>query len=230
MLLHKKYNIEHSKVWMFAPAALYYGNTQTFFIEDKIKLAPGNRVNWNYHVAPAIIIHENDQDNFYVIDPCVNKNTPLLLGAWFKSIGNSSAGQYSFYSHKKYFFNCLRTKNNQVTSVFDGSFTSYDNPDKDSLIMEKGLAVNDTAMAIYNKYLKPLIDYGTEDRATLEDLKVIFGNSTALDMLLSQNISGNTFNTSHRYVVSRYGDILLDAKRIFNERIIFWTKYVNALL
>ncbi len=231
MLLYRKFNIEHSKIWMFSPAALYFNDPRTFFTEDKNKLSPLNTINWNYHVAPAILVDDNEQVNFYVIDPCINNNVPILMDTWFNSIGNSETGQYSFYKPEKYFFNCLVTSDNKITNVFDGSFVEYINPDKDNLVMEKGLAINDTAMAIYRKYIKPLMDKGAEENNTeLEDLKAIFGNATAMDMLLSQNISGYTNNTTHRYAITRYGDILLEAKKIFNERLVFWTKCVNELL
>ena len=105
------------------------------------------------------------------------------------------------------------------------------NPVKDNLMMEKGLAVNDMALAIYRKYLKPLIENPIpEDEVKLTDLKEIFGNSTALDLLFSQNMSGYTDNTSHRYVISNYTDIFQEAKVIFNERLVFWTKFSNDLL
>jgi len=231
MLLYKQFNIEHSKIWMFAPAALYYNDARTFFVEDKNKLSPFDIVNWNYHVTPAVMVNENDVINFYVIDPCIDKTQPILLHTFFKSIGNAATGQYSFYHPGKYFFNNLRTKDGNNTPIFDGTFVEYTNPDKDDLILEKGLAVNDAAMAIYHKYIKPLMDAANEaDKQKLEDLKAIFGNATALDMLLSQNLSAYTDNTNHRYVITRYSDIMLDAKIIFNARLVYWTGFVNNLL
>lgn len=228
LLLQKRYAIEHSKVWLFAPAALYNGNVETFFIEDKNKLAPDNIVNWNYHVAPAVLIKENGQENFYIVDPNINKECPLLIGNWFNGIGNSCAGRYSFYSADKYFFNSLYTKDNSITNVFDGTFIPYDKPDTDDLTIEKGLAINDAAMHVCRNYIAPL-QYES-DNPKLQDLKDIFANSTALDLLISQNISGNTPNTTHRYVITHYSDILLDAKRVFYERLVHWTVYMNELM
>jgi len=229
MLLSKKYNIEHSKIWLFAPAALYYNNLGTFYIEDKNNLAPGSIVNWNYHVAPAVLVNDNGQENFYILDPCLTKDGPLLISAWFNSIGNSSTGRYSFYSADKYFFNSLYTKDKGITNVFDGTFINYVQPDTDDLTIEKGLAINDTAMHIYHNYIAP-INTPANTSEKLEDLKSIFANSTALDLLLSQNISGSTPNTTHRYVVTNYSDILLEAKKVFYERLVYWAKYVNGLM
>lgn len=231
MLLYKKFNIEHSKIWLFAPVALHYNDTRTLFVEDKNKLSPFDTVNWNYHVTPAVLVKENEVVNFFVIDPCINKDEPILMDSWFKNIGNSGTGQYSFYHPHRYFFNSLRTKDGNDTPIFDGSFLEYTNPDKDDLILEKGLAVNDAAMAIYRKHIKPLMEAAKEeDKPRLEDLKAIFGNATALDMLLSQNVSAYTDNTTHRYAITHYSNIMQEAKSIFNERLVHWAIFVNGLL
>ena len=231
MILQKKFNIEHSKIWLFAPVALYTGDIRAMFVEDENKLSPFDVVSWNYHVAPAMLINENGQVNIYVIDPCVNKYGPVNLSTWFNFIGNSGVCKYSFHKPENYFFNCLYNKDSNLTTIFDGTFIDYSNPDKDSLVMEKGLAVNDTAMAIYHKYIQPLQATVNEaDKKILQDLKDVFGNASAIDMLFTQNLSGYAENTTHRYVITHYSDIILEAKKIFNERLVYWTKYVNELL
>lgn len=231
MILQKQFGIQHSKIWLFAPAVLNAGDIRAMFMEDENKLSPFNIVSWNYHVAPAVLINENGETNIYVIDPSVNSSGPVNMNSWFNSIGNSSLCRYSFHKPENYFFNCLYNKNSELTTIFDGSFFEYDNPDKDNLIMEKGLAANDTAMAVYYKYILPLMDAENEpDKLKLEGLKAIFGNAAALDMLFCQNTSGYEYNTTHRYVITCYSDIILDAKAIFNRQLVFWTRYVNGLL
>jgi len=228
MLLQKKFNIQHCKVWLFAPAALYYNDVRTFFVKDNNNFS--EFINWNYHVAPAVLVEENGQQNFYVIDPSINRVKPIFLDGWFNSIGNSEIGRYGFYFNDKYFFNSLYTKSNSITNVFDGTFTYYTPEDKNDLVIEKGLAINDTAMHVYHTYLKAMIDSPATNVQALKELKNIFGNSTALDLLISQNISGSTPETTYRYVITHYSDILLDAKAVFYKRLVHWTKYVNELM
>ena len=231
MILQKKFAIQHCKVWLFAPAALYEGDTRTLFVEDKNKLSPNNTVEWNYHTAPAVLVKNTDKAETFIIDPSVNKSQPILLADWFAQIGNSSVSSYTFVRPENYFFNCRYTENNELTNIFDGTFFEFMNPVKDNLLMEKGLAVNDMAMQIFYKYIRPLMDATAEGNENkLADLKEIFGNSTALDLLFSQNMSGYTDNTSHRYVITHYSDIIREAKSIFNQRQEFWTKFSNALL
>jgi hypothetical protein len=232
LILSKLFKIQHSKIWLFAPAALYENNAVTLFVEDKNGLSPNNVVNWNFHLAPAVRAqNENGEIDTYIIDPSICRNKPLTINDWFSSMGNSETCQYSFLTPEYYFFNCKYNFNNELTTVFDGTFFEFMNPVKDNLLMEKGLAVNDMAMTIYQKYIKPLLHVSKEeDNRKLNDLKDVFGNSTALDLLFSQNMSGYTENTSHRYIITNYSDIMKEAKMIFSDRLIFWTLFVNTLL
>ena len=231
MLLEKRFGIAHYKIWLFPPSALHIGDTRALYIPDKNKLTPGNIIEWNYHVAPVVQVHHEGETQTMVIDPSINRQEPLFLPQWFAAIGNSDISKYSFLTPDKYFFYCCYTSNNMLTTIFDGSFFNYENPVKDNLAMEKGLAVNDIAMHIFHKYLEPLMTSAKEaDKTRLADLKDIFGNTTALDLLFAQNISGYTPTTTHRYVITHYSDLVNEARALFNERLIYWTQVTNTLL
>jgi hypothetical protein len=231
MFLSKKFNIDHLKVWLFPPSALYIGDERQLYIEDKNGVTPDGKIEWNYHVAPIVQVRFKDVTNTMVIDPSIDRKVPILLDEWLKIIGNSGAGKYSFLLPDKYFFYCCYTSNNILTTIFDGTFFNYENPMKDDLAVEKGLAINDMAINIINKYIKPLFFSDNEkDKLKLKDLKEIFGNTTALDMLISQNISGYSNNTMHRYVITNYSKIIKEARNNFNERLIYWTNIINHLL
>ncbi len=231
MMLTKKFNIDHCKVWLFPPVSLYIGDTRSLYIADKNQLTPNNSIEWSYHVAPVVQVKIDDEVRTLVIDPSIDFNEPILLEQWFDSIGNSSISKYTFLLPDKYFFYCCYTSNNALTTIFDGTFFNYENPVKDDLTMEKGLAINDMAIKIYHKYIQPLIHADTDvNKLKLEDLKAIFGNTAALDLLFSQNISGFTTNTSHRYIVTNYSDIINEARSIYNQRLSYWTMVTNELL
>ncbi|HRH59565.1 MAG TPA: protein-glutamine glutaminase family protein, partial [Chitinophagaceae bacterium] len=215
ILLDKKFRIDHCKVWLFPPVALYIGDARTLFIEDMNGLTPGNRIEWNYHVAPVVQVRRGNEVMTMVIDPSINSNAPLLLNEWFALIGNSSVSKYSFLLPDKYFFYCCYASNNTLTTIFDGNFFNYENAMKDDLTMEKGLAVNDMAMRIFHKYIQPLtVSENEADATKLKDLKEIFGNTTSLDMIFSQNISGYSLNTKLRYVMTHYSAIMDEARNI----------------
>lgn len=233
LLLHKKFNLQHLKVWLFAPAALYQNDKRMLQLIDKNYLSPTDHIEWSFHVAPIIRIKENDVVETYVIDPSVNRDKPIKITDWLAALGNSNTSQYSFLMPEKYFFNSsYHTDENQMlTMLFDGSFYDYVNPAKDNLAVEKGLAINDLAKIIYHKHIVQLLNCTEEkDKLKLEDLKAIFGNATAMDMLFSQNISGYTDNTTMRYVITHYEAIFKEAKEIFNNKVIYWTSIINQLL
>ena len=230
MILDKKFNIEHCKLWLFAPAAMDMNETLTLYIEDKNGLSPSGKIEWNYHVVPVVQVQAANVIDTLVIDPSINRNAPMTMGDWLNSIGNSHTGKYSFLLPDKYFFNCFYS-GNEMTSIFDGSFVDFINQAKDDLAVERSLALNDMAIKIYCTYIQPLKN--ASDPAgikKLEDLKAVFGNSTILDLLFAQNISGKTENTTHRYVITSYSDIMQEAKHFFNERLLYWTKFTNTLL
>ncbi len=231
MILQKTFGIAHCKIWLFSPAALFEGDTRTLFVEDQNQLSPNNIVEWNYHTAPAILVQNENITETFIIDPSISKSGPMLLADWFAAINNSNNGRYTFVRPENYFFNCVYDEHNGLTNIFDGTFFEFMNPVKDNLLMEKGLAVNDMVMFIFRKHIKPLmLRPAEENKMQLAELKEIFGNSTVLDLLFSQNMSGYTFNTSHRYVLTSYSDIIQEAKTIFNQRLLFWTQYSNGLL
>ena len=230
MFLLKKMKIDHCKIWLFAPAALYSGDNRTLFIKDKNEITQENTIEWNYHVAPAVRVNNQGSIQTMILDPCINKQEPISLEQWFNSIGNSNISAYSFVLPDSYFFYCSYDEDGFLTTQFDGSFYNYEGSIKDDLLLEKGLAINDMAIRIYQLHILPLLDSNLEDdKIKLEDLKAVFGNATALDLLFSQNLSGYTPNTTHRYVMSLYNDIMKEARNIFNERLGYWTRITNQL-
>jgi hypothetical protein len=231
MILSKKFNIEHQKIWLFSPAALYEDDPTTLFVEDKNKLSQDNIVQWNFHTAPIVRLIENGKTEFLVIDPSLNRAAPMYLEDWLENIGNSALSKYSFLKAENYFFNCKDNDDGQPTNLFDGTFSIFDDQTKHDLLLEKGLAVNDMALVIYKKYIETLMRSAIKgEEQKLEDLKAIFGNATALDLLFSQNLSGKTEQTSYRYALTHYGEIMKEAKQMFHERLLYWTKFTNELV
>jgi hypothetical protein len=233
LILQKKSNIAHCKVWLFAPAALYLDNPQMISRKDEKDLSPNGLLEWSYHVAPIVQVKKDGQIETYVIDPAINQQRPLLLQDWFNALNNCQTGNYCFVLPDKYFFNSsYHTGDNfELTTLFDGSFFNYENPAKDNLAVEKGMAIQDMVKTIYHAHILPLMSSSNDaDKTKLQDLKDVFGNATALDLLFSQNISGYSSNTTMRYVLTHHDEIIEEAKRLFNNRLFYWTGVVNGLL
>ena len=228
-LILKKFKIEHCKVWLFAPVDLDIEDSRTLFVMDINAVGNSDTISWNYHVAPLVSIQQDDKIETFVIDPSIVRSGPALLIDWFQRIGNSQISKFTFLKDDKYFFN-VKYDNGRATSVIDGCFYEWVNPAKDNLIMEKGLAVNDVAIYVNEKYVKPLLGSKIQnDMQTVRELREMFGNASTIENLISQNLGGNAAITSHRYAMSKHPEIILDARQHFNQRLRYWTTYSNIL-
>jgi hypothetical protein len=231
MLLKQVYKIEHCKIWLFAPSDLYFKDNRKLIISDKNNLSKNNQIAWGYHVAPVVLINQDNKIDTMVLDPSIRCTGPITLHDWLKSMQNSDVSKYTFLNSDRYFFNAQYDQGGNLTTVINGSFYEYDQASKDDLLMEKGLAVNDMAMYMYKKYMKPLMSSTLPaDQDKLNDLKAIFGNATALDCLFSQNTSAKTKTTTQRYAVSHYPELIKEARGVFNDRLIYWTALTNKLI
>ena len=232
LILQSRFGIDHYKVWLFAPAALNLKDSRMLHFKDATGLSPDNLMEWGFHVAPIIRMEQDGVVDSYVMDPSLSLLYPLRLQDWFNMLGNGDTGQYSFLTPDKYFFNSSYHTDEYglLTMLFDGSFYNYENPAKDNLAVEKGLAINDMVSKIYESHLLPMMKSEDEEAVMLEDMKAVFGNATALDMLFSQNISGYTDNTTLRYVLTQYPSIIAEARTIFNDRLYHWVEVMNGLM
>jgi hypothetical protein len=231
MLLKQVYQIEHCKVWLFSPSDLYFKDNRKLIIADKNNICKNNQIAWGYHVAPAVLVKGETGIDTVVFDPSIKNEGPILLRDWFKAMQNSEVSKFTFLDSDRYFFNAQYDQNGNLTTVINGYFYEYDQASKDDLLMEKGLAINDMAMYMYKKYMKPLMGSTVQsDQTRLNDLKAIFGNATALDYLFSQNTSAKTKITTQRYAVSHYPELIKEARGVFNERLIYWTNLTNKLI
>ncbi|BAU54473.1 protein-glutamine glutaminase family protein [Mucilaginibacter gotjawali] len=231
MFLTKKFNIQHAKIWLFAPIDLNFNDNQTLFVNDKNELSPNNTISWNYHVAPVVLVKQNNRIDTVVIDPSICRDKAVSFSTWLKLIGNSNISKFTFLQSDLYFFNVQLNKDGSLSNVINGYFYNFSNPVKDNLTLEKGLAINDMAVIINKKYIKPLThSHSQADIQKLNDLKAIFGNATALDFLFSQNSSGRSNNTSNRFVMTTYSDIMIDAKALFTNRVSYWARITTTLL
>lgn len=224
MLLTKKYKVEHFRVWLFSPSNLYQNRKELLEIDDPNGLL-NEKITWAYHVAPAV----KSNGKIYVIDPSLDMQKPMLLEDWFKPIGNSKISEYSFLNSEFYFFNRNRNANGNFTNI-NGYFYRFEGLAKDNLLVEKGLAVNDTAMTIYRKYLLPLKKSNKEiDNQNFNELKKIFGNYSTLEKFLLTNTDRQFYN-EYAHIYTKYNEISDEAVKTYLTRLIFWTKKTNELL
>jgi hypothetical protein len=216
--LLKDLDIEHAKVWLFAPIDLEDGNSTQLEIKDENGLAPDSTIKWGYHVAPCILRKSDNKIDTLVIDPSIRKKAPMLLGDWLNSIKNSDVSKYTFLDAKYYFFN---TQNNGKSPVIDGYFYPYEPIDGsvtmyDNATVERELAVNDVAM-----FLKEKLDSGYSDQNG--EIKTLLGSVENLISVFSAQQRCNQLNgVSMRILLENHSKLIKEAMDYYNERVVFW--------
>jgi len=230
LILSKMYNIDHARIWLFSPQDLDPTRKERLFIYDKNGWSANDTIYWGYHVAPVVLVRQANGIDTLVLDPSLERMRPLHLNEWFARIGNSGISSYTFLQKDKYFFNNQPKAGGGYTSAIDGCFYEYVGAAVNNLVMEKGLAVNDLAVIIHDKYIRPMETSTSTDAAALAGLKAIFGNATVMDYLFAQNSSGATDATTLRYAFAHYQAIMVDARTIYDQRLAYWTGISDQLL
>lgn len=228
-LLLNKYKIEHSKIWLFAPVDLYFDRKEVLTITDKNELSDKNTINWNYHVAPLVLTENKTKGKLdtLIFDPSLDKTRPLTIQEWFGKIGNSTISKYAILNPSQYFF-YVKYNPDGVTfsTVISGCYYKYEGYTKDNFTIEKGLALNDMSILIYNKHIKPLQKKENQvDK--LNGLKLVFGNASTADLIFATK--GNITNQKVLAAIDSNKDIVDEARKIFDERMSFWKVEIQKL-
>jgi len=231
-IILNRLSIEHFKVWLFAPKNLYKEDLRSLVIKDKNDLADNSKINWGYHVAPAILVKEGEETTTYILDPSINRKA-IKLSDWFAAIEYKEGSKYTFL--KPQFWSFL-TENYGKTIT--GEFYKYtiDNrycgDNYRNLSLEKGLAINDMAIYIYNKYIIKLKDSSDIDKKQkYSELKKVFGNVDVLTSFFSdlKSYCGKTVedNISFRKFYQENKRLSEDAMSFYINRLNYWTIYTS---
>lgn len=220
-IMHKlldSMKIDHARAWLFAPIDLVANDKTQLEIADKNHLVEGGTIKWNYHVAPCVIISQNNKIDTLIIDPSLDMNKPLTLSQWLSSITNSDKSKYTFLDSQYYFFN---TQNNGSSSVLNGFFYTYapvanSTTMYDNATVERELAVNDVAL-----FLKQKLDSGYQDPQN--EIKSLLGNvENMISFFASQQRCNSLKNVSVRTLLTKHSNLMEQALSYYNNRVQFW--------
>lgn len=217
--------IEHARIWLFAPVNLTEGSNTYLKVKDKNGLAPDSVITWGYHVAPCVLVNENNKTDTLIFDPSIFSGTPLTLKKWLSSIENSSFSEYTFLDSNYYFFN---TQQNGASKVINGYFYTYDpvpgyTTMYDNATVERELAVNDVAI-----FLKKKLDAGYNDSGG--EIKKILSNVNNLISLFAPQQRCNTVQgVTIRNLLLNHTGLLTEAFNMYNTRVAYWIQKVTKL-
>jgi hypothetical protein len=215
--------VPNVRIWIFAPSRLVKGSTTKLFIYDKNKLTTDkdNKIEWDFHVAPAILVANNGKTDTLVVDPSINSTAALPYKAWMAAINGHEKARYTFTDGKYYSFNRAEGGNSNVIS---GEFYPYEGLSYGNLWLEKMMAMNDTAYAMYLKYIK---DKDPNAQAT-KDFRAVIGNSATLKEVLDYK-DGVPEAAKIRTLATKYPEFIQTAWKTYHSQLFFWTLRLHKL-
>jgi hypothetical protein len=235
LILSNKLKISHSKIWLFSPSNLNQTDQRKLEIDDKNYLAPNDVIKWNYHVAPCVLVSKGNKTDTLIIDPSLNKTKPLRISEWFAAMRNTKDSKYTFLNPDWYFF-----LTDNFGKVITGEFYKFaiDNrwcaDNYRNLTLEKGLAINDLAIYIINKYLNTLRNSNVQaDKDKFISLRKAFGNVDVLTEFFGKlnSYCGATVadNLSLKQYWQDHQALMSDAMAYYLSRLNHWTMKVQEL-
>lgn len=218
-----------AKIWAFAPVVYSTSSSKLISFTDKKNISPTGKIDWGYHVAPILQVRIGNKVRKMVIDPGLFK-TPVRYRTWLAKLKTRKL-IYLIVDSEWYLFNSSMIPNSQIQYDSNG-FTNQNQPNvqlpdwfSDKLItdffkykedsleqhwIEKGLAVNETAMAFYTAEIKPLLHSKTHLNL-VTDYKMLVGNVFNFETIFRDNNwnyeMDDNFQFKHQDIIAQYREI-----------------------
>ena len=159
-LVLKKAGFDAGKIWNFAPARYTLLSNELFKIQDPLGIS--NPLHWGYHVAPYILsVNQRGETETLIFDLAFNNKKFLHIEEWRNFMNcpkslylQTDRRNYLFYSIESYSLRSAKKGNHPIynipaiqPSIITGDFWKLA---PDDTLVQKGLAMNDLAMHIFN--------------------------------------------------------------------------------
>ena len=218
-----------AKIWVFAPVVYSSSNSQQISFIDKKNISPTGTIDWGYHVAPVIEVKINGKARKMVIDLGLFPNGMVRYRTWLAKL-NTKKLIYLIMDSEWYLYNSSMIPNAQLHPDNDESdsnqpnvklpdwfsdkhitdFFKYEEDALEQHWIEKGLAVNETAMTFYDTEIKPLLD-SEHHRDLVTDYKMLAGNVFNFETIFRDNNwnyeMNNDFQLKHLDIIAKYREI-----------------------
>jgi len=241
----KAQGITLAKVWAFTPGIYSTHSTRVISFTDQNKLSPTGKIDWGYHVAPVILVEQDNAIVKMAIDPVLFPEGPVSYRLWLEKIKTKKL-IYLLMDAEWYLFNTSYSNNTQL-EFFDIStdepvkpnvifpywfankcvtdFFKYEDDSKEYHWLEKGLAVNDTASQFYEYEIKPILDDPSQ-ALLLKDYRDLVGNVFNFETVFRDYMynyeMNEDFYQKHAAIIEKY-------RSVFNNELIKWQSRVEEL-
>lgn len=219
-----------AKIWAFAPIVYSTSSSRLITINDKKKITPNGKIEWGYHVAPVIMVKVENKVRKMVIDPGLFSKGPVRYRTWLAKL-NTRKLIYLIMDSDWYLYNSSMIPNSQLQyNVFNEAellkpniilpdwfsdklitdFFKYEDEAFNQHWIEKGLAINETAIAFFNDEMKPLLQ-SKQHHEIVNDYKLLAGNVFNFETIFRDNNwnyeMNDDFQFKHQEIISKYREI-----------------------
>ncbi|TRX43177.1 hypothetical protein FNW21_02175 [Flavobacterium restrictum] len=225
MLLASK-GYQCAKIWAFAPVVYSTSSSKLISFADKKNISPNGKIDWGYHVAPILQVRIGNKVRKMVIDPGLFPKSPVRYRTWLAKLKTRKL-IYLIVDSVWYLFNSSVIPNSQLQPDLntvqpnvklpdwfsDKLITDFFKYEEDSLEqhwIEKGLAVNETAMAFYDTEIKPILQ-SKQQQDLVADYKMLVGNVFNFETIFRDGNwnyeMDNNFQFRHQIIIAKYRQI-----------------------
>ncbi len=178
-----------------------------------------------------------------VIDPVLFPNGPVKYRTWLTKLKTKKL-IYLIMDAEWYLFNSSLIPNSQLqfcefTNPYKPNivlpewfsdklitdFFKYEDVSKDNHWLEKGLAINETAIQFYNHEIKPILSYSSKSEL-LKEYRDLVGNVFNFETVFRDNMWNyemtEEFQQKHQLVIQKY-------RVIYENEVLKWQEKLNTL-
>jgi hypothetical protein len=213
-------------------------------------MSPNGKIDWGYHVAPFIPVRIGNKVHKMVMDPALFPDKMVGYRAWLAKLKTRKL-IYLMMDSDWYLFNSSMIPNSQIQDNAAG-FSNAKKPNvllpdwfSDKLItdffkyedqalqqhwIEKGLAVNETAMVFYEAEIKPILN-SKNQLDLLNDYKMLVGNVFNFETIFRDNNwnyeMNNDFQFKHQNIIAKYREIYFSNLHKWQESLALLKEIIN---
>lgn len=237
ILLQSK-GIITSKIWAFSPGIYSNSNSQLITFIDKKELSPNGTIDWGYHVAPILNVTDGVQTRQMVIDLGLFPEGLVTYKTWLEKLKTKKLISLML-DFEWYLFNSTMIPNSQLQYDVNGilnsnlkniilpdifsdklidDFYKYEDDSEQNQWLEKGLAINETAVEFYNIEIAPLLKLNTQ-KELIHDYKNLVGNVFNFETVFRDNRWNYEMTTDFQ---NQYYIIINKYREIYSNNLIKW--------
>ncbi len=234
-----------AKIWAFAPVVYSTSSSKLISFPDKKNISPNGKIDWGYHVAPVLQVRIGTKVRKMVIDPGLFPKNLVRYRTWLAKLRTRKL-IYLIMDSDWYLYNSSMIPNSQIQFESNGysnaispnvklpdwfsdklitDFFRYEDEALEQHWIEKGLAVNETAMAFYTAEIKPIL-HCKQQLDLLNDYKMLVGNVFNFETIFRDNnwnyeVDSN-FQFKHQNIIAKY-------REIYNSNLAKWQESLATL-